>query len=62
MSKFELGIVIGLALAFAGILGGWGGFFLALALGALGGVLGSHFSGEIDLRRAFDSVNNRGRG
>lgn len=51
--------VIGLLLALAGIVGGVGGFVFALLLAAIGGGVGAHLDGLIDLSAVF---RGRGRG
>lgn len=62
MRTYQFGILVGVLLALTAIFGGFGGLVLAVVLGAIGGVVGAHFGGDIDVRRAFDSVNSRGRG
>lgn len=62
MTSLRFGILLGIVLAFATLLFGLTGFFTVLIFGAIGGVIAAHFSGEIDLRRAFESVSQRGRG
>ena len=47
MKHTRTGVILGLALAFAGILGGWAGFLLALVLGTVGGVR-THLDRSID--------------
>jgi len=53
------GVTLGLALAFAGILGGWAGFLLALVLGTLGGVVGAHLDRRIDLGALSRTIRGR---
>jgi hypothetical protein len=53
------GVMLGLALAFAAILGGWTGLLLALVLGGLGGVIGAHLDGRIDLRALSRAVRGQ---
>lgn len=62
MSSLRFGILIGIVLAFATVMYGAAGFFTVIIFGAIGGIIAAHFGGEIDLRRAFDSVSQRGRG
>ncbi|MDO5671172.1 MAG: hypothetical protein Q4G50_14370 [Corynebacterium sp.] len=50
MNHTRTGVILGLALAFATILGGWVGMLCALLFGAVGGVIGAHLDGRIDLR------------
>lgn len=45
-----LGVIAGLLLAIAILLGDWGGFLLALVLGLGGALLGGQLAGEIDVR------------
>ncbi|MFD4572733.1 hypothetical protein ACFWNK_19260 [Streptomyces sp. NPDC058417] len=52
-----IGMVAGMALAFAGYFGGFGAFLLVAALGALGWAAGRWFDGGgrvQDLRDAYD--------
>ncbi|MEO7078912.1 MAG: DUF2273 domain-containing protein [Rhodococcus sp. (in: high G+C Gram-positive bacteria)] len=53
------GLLTGLLLALAGIIGGFSGFVLALFLGAVGVAIGAHFDGRLDLSTL---VRSRGRG
>ncbi len=48
MNSSTIGLVVGLLLALAAIVGGFTGFLLALVLGALGYILGAWRDGEID--------------
>ncbi|AIG63643.1 hypothetical protein CATYP_01950 [Corynebacterium atypicum] len=59
-----IGIALGLAVAFAIIWGGLPGFLWALIFGALGGLIGAHFEGKIDLRNVTEILSPRrgGRG
>lgn len=59
MNHTRHGIVLGLALAFATILGGWAGLLWALAFGAVGGVLGAHLDGRIDLVSLLRRIGGR---
>lgn len=54
------GIVLGLILAFAVILGGWSGLVYALAFGLVGGIIGAQVEGRIDLRNIFTGRGGRG--
>lgn len=54
------GVLIGLALAFALILGGWAGLLYAVVLGGAGAVIGAHLDRRIDLRSFFRSLGGRG--
>ncbi|WP_040794044.1 hypothetical protein [Nocardia higoensis] len=57
MTTSSLGLIAGLLLGVAAAAGGFGGFLIALLLGAVGYVIGGQRDGEIDLAAAF-----RGRG
>ncbi|MET0195829.1 MULTISPECIES: hypothetical protein [Nocardiaceae] len=59
MSYTVVGLLTGLLLALAGIIGGFSGFVLALFLGAVGLAVGAHFDGRLDLTSLLRS---RGRG
>ena len=59
MSNAVLGLFIGLLLAIAGVTGGFGGFLLALVLGAIGLAVGLQLDGKVDLGALLRS---RGRG
>ncbi|HAT1328717.1 DUF2273 domain-containing protein [Corynebacterium striatum] len=56
-----LGIVAGLVLAFFIHLGLWP-TVLALLLAALGGVIGAHFDGRIDLSAVWNGIVGKDRG
>ena len=56
-----LGIVIGLLLAFFLYLG-WGWTLLAVLLAAVGGLLGSHFYGRIDLSAVWNGLIGKEKG
>lgn len=59
MSSPVVGLLAGLLLALAAILGGVGGLLLALCFGLVGLALGAHRDGHIDLGALLRS---RGRG
>lgn len=59
MNYTVVGLLTGLLLALAGIIGGFSGFVLALFLGAVGLAVGAHFDGRLDLSSLLRS---RGRG
>ncbi|OZC57349.1 DUF2273 domain-containing protein [Rhodococcus sp. 14-2470-1a] len=59
MNYTVVGLLTGLLLALAGIIGGFSGFVLALFLGAVGLAVGAHFDGRLDLTSLLRS---RGRG
>ena len=49
MNASTIGLMAGLLLALTGILGGLGGFLLALVLGGVGYAVAGQASGELDL-------------
>lgn len=53
MSATQMGIVVGMALGFAGAFGGFGAFIIVLVLGAVGFVVGRVLEGEVDLDAVF---------
>ncbi|EOM75585.1 DUF2273 domain-containing protein [Rhodococcus rhodnii] len=59
MSNTSVGLICGLLLALAGILGGFSGFVFAVMLGAAGMAIGAHRDGHLDLGAILRS---RGRG
>ncbi|MFE2853921.1 hypothetical protein ACFXJO_22680 [Streptomyces lavendulae] len=48
MSRAFIGMTAGMALAFAGYLGGFAAFLLVAALGAIGGAVGAWLDGDGD--------------
>jgi ABC-type sulfate transport system permease component len=64
MSMAVIGLVVGMALAFAGYFGGFGAFLLVAALGAVGFVVGKFIDGDIepgDFFRSRDRDRDRRR-
>lgn len=59
-SHTRTGTLIGLALAFALILGGWAGLLYAVVLGGAGAVVGAHLDRRINLHTFFRSLGGRG--
>ncbi|AYJ50915.1 DUF2273 domain-containing protein [Rhodococcus sp. P1Y] len=59
MNFTVVGLLTGLLLALAGIIGGFSAFVLALFLGAVGVAIGAHLDGRLDLTSVLRS---RGRG
>ncbi|GAA1403709.1 MULTISPECIES: DUF2273 domain-containing protein [Oerskovia] len=55
MSVSTIGLLTGILLALAAILGGFWGFVLAAVLGGVGWVVGAQIEGRIDLGAAFRS-------
>ncbi|MGY5629043.1 hypothetical protein ACW7N6_08930 [Streptomyces sp. UC1A3] len=58
MSRAAIGMLVGMALAFASWFGGFGAFLLVAALGAVGGVLGRLVDNGTDWR-AFLAPGDR---
>ncbi|MFG2623091.1 hypothetical protein ACGFXC_36320 [Streptomyces sp. NPDC048507] len=60
MSRAFIGMVAGIALAFAGYFGGFGAFLLVAALGAIGYAVGAWWDGDgrsqdlREMRQMFD--------
>jgi hypothetical protein len=59
MSMAVIGMVAGMALAFAGYFGGFGAFLLVAALGAVGFVVGRFLDGDLEPGDFF-RVRDRG--
>ncbi|CRK52705.1 conserved exported hypothetical protein [Rhodococcus sp. RD6.2] len=59
MNSTVVGLLAGLLLALAGILGGFAGFVFAVMLGGAGMAIGAHRDGHFDLGALLRS---RGRG
>lgn len=60
MSPTSIGLFAGLLVALITVIGnGWGWFFLAIALGAVGLVIGRVVSGQLDLTQY---IGGSGRG
>lgn len=55
MNMAMIGVVAGMALAFAGFFGGFGAFVLVAALGAIGFVAGRVVDGDLELGDFFRS-------
>ncbi|GGW55020.1 hypothetical protein [Streptomyces caelestis] len=53
MSMAVVGMIAGMALAFAGYFGGFGAFLLVAALGAVGFVVGRFLDGDMDFGDFF---------
>jgi uncharacterized membrane protein YjjP (DUF1212 family) len=58
MSMAVVGMIAGMALAFAGYFGGFGAFLLVAALGAVGFVVGRFLDGDLE---PGDFFRTRGR-
>ncbi|MCC3768498.1 hypothetical protein [Streptomyces sp. UNOC14_S4] len=61
MSMAVVGMIAGMALAFAGYFGGFGAFLLVAALGAIGFVVGRFLDGDLDPGDLFRSRERDGR-
>ncbi|SPF00609.1 hypothetical protein [Streptomyces sp. MA5143a] len=59
MSLAVIGMIAGMALAFAGYFGGFGAFLLVAALGAVGFVVGRFLEGDLDLGDLFRARDDR---
>ncbi|KOU55273.1 hypothetical protein ADK57_44420 [Streptomyces sp. MMG1533] len=59
MSMAVVGMIVGMALGFAGYFGGFGAFLLVAALGAIGFVVGRFLEGDLDVRDFFHTRDNR---
>ncbi|MBZ4321669.1 hypothetical protein [Streptomyces huiliensis] len=49
MSMAVVGLIVGMALGFAGYFGGFGAFLLVAALGVVGFVVGRFLEGDLEL-------------
>ncbi|MEY9968988.1 hypothetical protein ABIA33_007075 [Streptacidiphilus sp. MAP12-16] len=61
MSTAVLGLVIGMALGFAGYFGGFAAFLLVAALGAVGFVIGRVLEGDLEFGDFIRSAKPRDR-
>ncbi|MEV6017711.1 hypothetical protein ACFYXJ_17575 [Streptomyces sp. NPDC002667] len=61
MSLAVIGMIAGMALAFAGYFGGFGAFLLVAALGAVGFVVGRLLEGDLDIGAFFRARDDRRR-
>lgn len=57
MSKAPAGLIAGLLLALAAVVGGWPGFLLAFVLGLLGLAIGAQLDGNVDVPGLFRGRN-----
>ena len=57
-----IGVALGIILAIAIITNAWSLLFLAVILGAVGGVIGAHFDGRFNLGEIWNNVVGKGRG
>ncbi|MFF1260855.1 hypothetical protein ACFVZT_29005 [Streptomyces sp. NPDC058321] len=61
MNLAVIGMIAGMALAFAGYFGGFGAFLLVVALGAVGFVAGRFLEGDLEPGDFFRSRGDRRR-
>ncbi|KUO07117.1 hypothetical protein [Streptomyces sp. DSM 15324] len=61
MSRAVIGMIAGMALAFAGYFGGFGAFLLVAALGAVGFVVGRLLEGDMEVGDFFRTRDDRRR-
>jgi hypothetical protein len=61
MSMAVVGLIAGMALAFAGYFGGFGAFLLVAALGAVGLVVGRFLEGDLEFGDFFRTRDDRRR-
>ncbi|MFD9402297.1 hypothetical protein ACFWA4_26190 [Streptomyces sp. NPDC060011] len=61
MSLAVVGMIAGMALAFAGYFGGFGAFLLVAALGAVGFFVGRFLEGDLDVGDLFRTRDDRRR-
>ncbi|AZA14408.1 hypothetical protein ACFPVT_04270 [Corynebacterium choanae] len=57
-----IGLTVGIALAFAVILGGLPGFLWLLLFTVIGGLIGAHFDGRLDLGSIIGGTGRGGKG
>lgn len=62
MENLKFGVYAGLLLAIATAAGGFVGFLMGLVFAAVGGVVGAHRDGLIDLRDILGSATSSRRG
>ncbi len=61
MPVSTIGLFVGLLLAVAAAAGGWGAFFLALVLGAIGFAVGKVLDGQLDITPYLSGRSGRER-
>ncbi|BBA99308.1 hypothetical protein RVR_5867 [Actinacidiphila reveromycinica] len=61
MSRAVVGMLVGMALAFAGWFGGFGAFVLVAALGAVGFAGGRLVEGDVDWREILNTSSRSRR-
>ena len=58
MSRSTLGLIVGLALGFAAIFGGFGEMLVVALIAGLGYLVGKALDGDLDLEQLSDQVTN----
>ena len=58
----SIGLAVGIAIAFAIIWGGLAGFIWIVIFGGLGGLIGAHYEGRLDLTSVISGNRRGGRG
>lgn len=61
-SNTHVGLLAGLLLGIAGVVGGFGGFVVALVIGAIGLAVGRWLDGDLDLAELSERSGLSGRG
>jgi len=62
ITNTQIGLLAGLLLGIAGVVGGFGGFVVALVLGAIGLLAGRWLDGGLDLTELSERSGLTGRG
>ncbi|BBG05279.1 MULTISPECIES: hypothetical protein [Pseudonocardia] len=62
LNNTQIGLLAGLLLGIAGVVGGFGGFVIALVLGAIGLLAGRWLDGGLDLTELSERSGLTGRG
>ncbi|WP_293772897.1 hypothetical protein [uncultured Corynebacterium sp.] len=57
-----LGIVVGVALALCAVLGNWQLLLLAVLFATIGGLIGAHCDGRINVVELWNSLIGKGQG
>ncbi|WKD56843.1 hypothetical protein CAPI_01345 [Corynebacterium capitovis DSM 44611] len=60
-NKIALGIGAGALLAFFVTFGGWAGLVWLLLFSAVGGAIGAHLEGKLDIAEILSTTSGRGR-
>lgn len=59
MNMALIGLIVGMALGFAGYFGGFAAFLLVAALGAVGFLVGRYFDGDLEPGEFFRTRDRR---